>query len=314
MVVGEVAMGECSELAKLVEEPRKQMSENDAAVVDELPEELLSFILTELLPEGLAGLLSQVCRRWRECIPPDRRNRLGARTILALAPNNNEADTLWEWATGCGLLAVPRKKLFLVAAATGRVHALQALAHGLPWYQLGKAQRLTEEAAKAGHLQVLQWLHQHLESWQIGSFEFQVLDTAAFAGHTHILQWMASTPLKGGVLKDVFCSSCVAAAARGGQLETLKWMKHGLEARKAAAVHAHAPGDGEDSTKNQQELFTEHLDVPRFFECVLCSAAEGGHFHLLQWVVEELGHQPASTAKTLLLFNAAAEGGRVDIL
>ncbi|KAL6045080.1 Poly(ADP-ribose) polymerase catalytic domain containing protein [Balamuthia mandrillaris] len=287
----------------------RQMSENDAAVVEELPEELLSFILTELLPEGLAGLLSQVCRRWRECIPPDRRNRLGARTILALAPNTNEADTLWEWATGCGLLAVPSTKLFLVAAATGRVHVLQALAHDLRWYQLGKVKRLGEEAAKAGHLHVLQWLHQHLESWQIGSFEFRVLETAAFVGHTHILQWMASIPLKGSVLKDVFCSSCVAAAARGGQLETLKWMKHEIEARNAAAVHALAPDDGEDSTENEQNL--RHLDLIRPF----WFAAEGGHFHLLRWVVGELGYNPAaSMAEGYPLFAAAAGGGRVDIL
>ncbi|KAL6047441.1 Ankyrin repeat domain containing protein [Balamuthia mandrillaris] len=264
-----------------------------------LPHELLCYILNELLPEGLAGLVAQVCRRWRECVPPDKRNLMAARTILALTSTINEGDEqenapLWKWATDRGLL-ITSKKLFVIAAATGRLDVLHALAPShQPWYQLEppRYKAATKEAAKGGHLHVLQWLFQRAQSWQRKGFVKDTCHAAAIAGHTHILKWVAHTPLLHGP-GDALSGQIVEAAALGGQLETLKWMKDEMD--KAAAK--------EETGREQLEYYAE---------CVFRAAAAGGHLHLLRWVASsELGCAPKGDPH---IYYWAASGGRLDVL
>ncbi|KAL6069074.1 Ankyrin repeat domain containing protein [Balamuthia mandrillaris] len=253
------------------------MSGDATTTICHLPHELLCYILNELLPEGLAGLVAQVCRRWRECVPPDKRNLLAARTILALTSTIKTS-----------------KKLFVIAAATGRLDVLHALTPShQPWYQLEPPRytAATKEAAKGGHLHVLQWLFQRAQSWQRTGFVKDTCHAAAIAGHTHILKWVAHTPLLHGP-GDALSGQIVEAAALGGQLETLKWMKEEID--KEAAK--------EETGREQLEYYTE---------CVFRAAAAGGHLHLLRWVVTELGFAPKGDP---YIYYRAASGGRLDVL
>ena len=69
-------------------------------------------------------------------------------------------------------------------------------------------------AAKAGRLDVLRWARENSD-W--GEWDSLVWQSAAIKGHLDILQW-------GEEIWPSSCSCPCAAAACGGQIETLKWL------------------------------------------------------------------------------------------
>ncbi|KAL6080514.1 Ankyrin repeat domain containing protein [Balamuthia mandrillaris] len=302
------------------------MSENDddrssdCCAINNLPNELLYHILNELVPPGLTGLVAQVCHRWRECIPPHKRNLCGARAILTFTASRTDKEEeaqceannvpLWKWATERGLLT-SSKKLCVAAAAIGRLDVLQAL-NKRPFfcrYHIRLFTPMVKEAASGGHLHVLQWIHQRSESWQRSGFKFDACYAAALAGHTHVLQWMTCAPGLQLQLADVLRSYNAGGAALGGHLETLKWMKDEIEARNRALEKGEGGGTIGKRGIGKDKL---EFDVRR----VCQSAAAGGHFHVLRWAVEVLGYNPSAKKERdgKLLYARAAGGGHLDVL
>ncbi|KAL6072404.1 Ankyrin repeat domain containing protein [Balamuthia mandrillaris] len=264
--------------------------------INDLPAELLRYILNDLVPEGLAGLVAQVCRCWREFIPLDNRNFLGARTILSLTKDEAQHDeneaSLWKWATERALLT-PSKGICVAAAATGRLDVLQALLDSKT-----VSREVIVAAAEAGHVQVLQWLYQWSQSW-LPSCAYDACYVAARAGHTHILRWVADIPHHGPSYE--LSSYTARGAAIGGRLDTLKWIK--AETDNAAAKER-ARGMTAAGQKKQQ---LAKFKVGNVFR----SAAEGGHLHVLRWAVEELGYNPKADKH---VYRSPAEGGSLAVL
>ncbi|KAL6059952.1 Ankyrin repeat domain-containing protein [Balamuthia mandrillaris] len=262
--------------------------------MDVLPNELLCLILQELLPAGLAGLVAQVCHSWRDCIPPHQRKRLGARFFLSFsggnAPSQVDAEhktKLWEWATHNGLLSA--EDLHLAAAATGRLGLLQELTHDKASFRptLPDLKKIMKEAARGGHLAVLQWAYRSVpEHQRLGVYE-ETCWTAAVAGHIHVLRWVANDL---DDLAQVLHGRTVACAASGGQLGVFRWMK-------------------EQAEEHQRKHQGEKLEVSMVL--LTRHAARKGHLHVLRWAVEENGYD---LTKDDYLYSCAAQGGRLDVV
>ena len=111
---------------------------------------------------------------------------------------------------------------FCVADAAGRGH-LEAIkemrrskARGTDESSRARwSEEAVEEAAKGGHLEVVQWLRQNGCPWSIWACTF-----SARGGHLEVLKWARD--------QDPPCpwdwATC-ARAAEGGQLEVLKWLR-----------------------------------------------------------------------------------------
>ncbi|KAL6054532.1 Ankyrin repeat domain containing protein [Balamuthia mandrillaris] len=276
--------------------PLQMNNELGSSSMDDLPDELLVFILNDLLPEGLGGLASQVCHRWRRCIHPHRRNRIGVRAFLACITDiskeeedkpsdlrwtmkeyNVEPRNLWGWIMKHYYWSLfASRKIETMAAETGRLDVLQAM--DCKWWLSGSDQGLSN-AARGGHLEVLKWAladadqssYSTLVAWKA------VCKAAATAGHTHLLCWAVD------VLRNpyqVLSNETAECAALAGHVETLQWMN----------------------------TATKGLLMPRR---ISCKAAKGGYLSLLQWVVEELNFDPSGDTN---VFCCAARGGSLEVL
>ncbi|KAL6052372.1 Ankyrin repeat domain containing protein [Balamuthia mandrillaris] len=271
-------------------------NELGSSSMDDLPDELLVFILNDLLPEGLGGLAAQVCHRWRRCIHPHRRSRIGVRAFLSCITDisKEEADepsyskwvkkeeeeepqTLWGWARKHYYLRLfISRKIGTVAAETGRLDVLQA--GDFKWWLSDSAQVMSN-AARGGHLEVLKWALADADqsSYSTRVAWKAVCKAAATAGHTHLLCW-AVNALQNPY--QVFSQKTAECAALAGHVKTLQWMK------KA----------------------TKGLLKP---SRISRKAAKGGHLDVLQWVVEELNFDPTGDTK---VFCGAARGGSLEML
>jgi|AntAceMinimDraft_5_1070358.scaffolds.fasta_scaffold05463_4 hypothetical protein len=156
------------------------------------------------------------------------------------------ADMIWEF--DC------RSEISAAAAENGHIAVLSwVLATGYPMDE-----DVFEIAARAGHLETLQWLHTHVirsdetEDLTFGALLPGVCEEAAAGGRLNVLVWLYAN-------KAEFVDSMFGYAASGGHVSTLKWLVE------------HAEGD-----------IMQRLQSPRLNLCV--SAAESGNIFALQWL------------------------------
>ena len=139
-------------------------------------------------------------------------------------------------------------------------------------------------AARGGHLEVLQWLHNTGCPWN--ERMASPCYFAAEGGHLEVLKWLHDT----GCPRDT--ARCAAAAAKGGHLEVLKWL-HGNG--WFTAVHRLEGG----------------INLPAVVvaEMVCPNAATGGHLEVLKWAREHGCPWNKQRVRT-----NAARGGHVEML
>ena len=132
-------------------------------------------------------------------------------------------------------------------------------------------------AARGGQLETLEWLRERGVPW-----DKQVSYNAALRGHLALLEWARAhksplpAPERGWGKREGFNPLC--AAARGGHIEVLKWLR------------------GQDIQHRQNE--------------VTQSAAAAGHFDVLMWLIQTAKFSVDADA----LLAEAAEHGHLDIV
>jgi hypothetical protein len=114
------------------------------------------------------------------------------------------------------------------------------------------------EAARGGHMGVLEWLETWAQEEGMAWQSQEVCIAAAEGGSLEALRWARQRGCRWGV-------ATTAAAAMGGHLECLKWLRCGEEHKEGCC-----PWD--------RSTWTE--------------AAKGGHEHVLQWIQDVSGIIP----------------------
>jgi len=157
------------------------------------------------------------------------------------------------------------------AAARGDLVGLQWLwDHRWPWDR-----SVNHNAARNGHLHVLQWAHRCSSQWP--PFDQQTDVYAARGGHLHVLEWLNS-------ISQVDPEQVCLAAIPSGHLHVLQWV-------------------------DANGLWPASLNDTLYWDETICAtAAEGGHGHVLQWLLRHNVHWN----KTWTL--GAAEGGHLNLL
>lgn len=192
------------------------------------------------------------------------------------------------------------------------------------------------DAAKNGNLEMLEWIHENGDSWEIETV-YMTCKCAIVAGHLHILKWMLEQDYKLSrdslwkaaryghqhivewlVGKDVcmrvnidgettrFTIDDIAfmKAAKGGHFELLKWMKENGPLSHIwymTASHAASYGSIEILEWLRAEGCQFGHDIPTF-------AARGGHIPVLKWL-RSVGFEPGCDA-----CNVAADYGHIHVL
>ena len=133
---------------------------------------------------------------------------------------SRDATSSWLWGEALrreALRPFPGRSIAMIvitgAALRGDVSFLEhawEICDGLKWHNANS--RVTEMAARGGHLEVLQWAREHGCPWHKGTTY-----AAAFWGHLEVLQWV----------REHGCpwhewTTC--AAAREGHLDVLQWV------------------------------------------------------------------------------------------
>jgi hypothetical protein len=135
-------------------------------------------------------------------------------------------------------------------------------------------------AARAGHVDVLDWIEERfgdmMHDFHSAS---EISASAAEEGRTSVLSWVLTNEYP--IDEDVF-----ELAARGGHLDTLKWL------------HVHVESTGEE----------EEGEYGAIQARVCVEAARGGHLDVLEWILANGG------SVTFLDFEAAALGGHLSVL
>ncbi|KAL6054473.1 Ankyrin repeat-containing domain [Balamuthia mandrillaris] len=225
-----------------------------------LPDELLCHIF-KLLPECFLPAAARTCRRWYDCCPPEGRNACTTETACS-------SPAMLEWSLQSGYEIT----LHTIACAAGqgdlpllqRIHGLlQEEGQGSPWSSWA-----CSNAAKGGHLHVLQWLREQGCSW-----DHTTCNQAALKGHLEVLRWAREQGCPWG-------ESTCCRAAMGGHLEVLQWLR--------------AEGCPWDETTCHMAASQGHLKVLRWArqqgcpwdEMTCANAVRGGQSHLLEWLRE----------------------------
>jgi hypothetical protein len=139
-------------------------------------------------------------------------------TLSRLAAEHGRLDALaWLRSRDCEW----DESTALAAARSGHVHIIRwAHAHGIPWDMSTTTTSVGLAAIDGGHLPILKYL---LDSglMQLGSkatFKSALPWLAARAGHLQVLQWLHE---KGCAFDELTCYS----AATGGHLHVLQWLR-----------------------------------------------------------------------------------------
>lgn len=145
-------------------------------------------------------------------------------------------------------------------------------------------------AARAGRLEVLQWLREKRVTW-----DARVTEWAAMGGHFDVLDWLHTN----GCPSDASASE---AAAVRGRLDVLQWLhEHGIALSKRICYKAARAGSVE-----MMEWLREHGHTWGASACE--AAARDGHLPLLQWLHRE------GCLWTPGACERAASGGHLDVL
>lgn len=248
--------------------------------MEDLPTELVRVVLLHPLLRDWAGLLRQVCRRWRDIVE---RRQTHVRVVFGGSDALYALTKPWSknevalYAAEYAPLAVLRTMEasgtpFQAYTALSRAARTGDLALG-KWLMRGDKHEGPHElhailAAEHGHLEFVRWLHSKGCPWTTNAFSMAIR-----GGHLDVLQWAHSHNLacnSSGVCRE---------AARSGQLEVLQWAK-AVGCPWSAATSSDAALMGHLHILK----WLRSQDPPCPWDATVCqSAAYEGHFELLQW-------------------------------
>jgi Ankyrin repeats (many copies) len=179
-----------------------------------------------------------------------------------------------------------------VAAYKGKLNVLQYLeaeGHTLETLDNARdAENPCEEAAGQGHLEVLQWLHEHGWPWGRQS----VCQRAALGGSVAVVQYLQEQGL-------VLDEEAMAGAARGGQLHMCQYL-----------IEAGCPWDARACTEAIEGISIPalrwlHENGFRKMEAVNLAAATSGSIEMIEYLWAE-GAVPNAAVLTRMLSKACA--------
>ncbi|TMW58571.1 hypothetical protein Poli38472_010130 [Pythium oligandrum] len=219
------------------------------------------------------------------------------------------------------------------AAEKGDLHLLQRL-HGDAKFNLAYSDHAMRLAASHGHVEVINWLHEHRQT-QENDYAGAV-HAAVVAGHLAVLDWFHTNGLVPRSLRDSFEDATLAGqlrvvqwlfeyyddpairprylaypAVRSGSLDMVRYIcqEQGYGVMEMG-IHAAAKRGNYDIVQWMIEYDREHgLSTSSSYAMLLDSAAEGGNLEVVKWCVEELGAWSRGTAST-----TAALAGHVQVL
>lgn len=183
-------------------------------------------------------------------------------------------------------------KICQEAAREGRIDVLQwARANRCPWDQSTCA-----AAAEGGHIDALRWVRVRKCPW-----DARTCAAAAKGGHLIVLQWLRSN----GCPWDT--NTCVAAAKRG-HLNVLRWA-HSKRCPWDARTCAAAAKGGHLVVLRWARLSGCRWDANTWHEAARAIAYSDRHFEIFKWI-----HENECPSGNLNICDIAAEYGNIDVL
>lgn len=275
--------------------------------LDELPQDALREIIGYL---KVPLALKLTCRAVRAAAPE---------YTVSQAKHALRTINFFSWAYKNGMRLT--HGLVTAVAREGNLDALLFICTvGQPDLSNNMARYACPAAAECGHLHILKRLMKTGETVDcLRSYELlPILNWAAYGGHKRVVEWMIETHAT--ELKYPQCST-LSSAARGGQLDLMKWLHNDLNypwdgtacTQAAANGHLHVLEWLYHETRPYSLAHT-HSDPGRqpWPADMISRAARGGHMHVLAWINDTIG-QLGSMARAGYC-DEAARIGRLDIL
>ncbi|RLN83425.1 hypothetical protein BBJ28_00012906 [Nothophytophthora sp. Chile5] len=194
---------------------------------------------------------------------------------LIVASRQDQWDMVRWMIENCELvthLGKPYSKYFDLAAGDGNLEFLKFATSRKLWTPSARdASWMISSAAAAGHLDVVKWLHEELDT---NSADDGYVN-AAMGGHLEVLKYLHEKHLRNGSKQ-----SPMDMAAKGGFLDVVQWLhENRREGCTSAAMH-HAAVNG-------------HMDVVKWLhshrregckKTTLVRAAGVGNLEMVQWL------------------------------
>jgi len=275
--------------------------------LDELPQDALREIVGYL---KVPLALKLTCRAMRVAAP----EHTISYSIHALRTIN-----FFTWAYKNGMRLTHR--LATAVAREGNLDALLFICTvGQPDLSNNMARYVCPVAAECGHLHILKRFMKTgttrdcLRSYELMS----ILNWAAYGGHKRVIEWMIET--HANELKYPQYST-LASAARGGQLDLMKWLHNDLNycwdgtacTQAAANGHLHVL-EWLYHEARPNTLAHTHSDPGRqpWPADMISRAARGGHLHVLVWLNDTFARFMSRAIEGAC--DEAARFGYLDIL
>lgn len=285
----------------------------DARATDlhDLPNELWAMIARRA-GGVMRPILAMTSHRWRgvldgthspnhrcdlRCMMPEQRRENMHRYALCLVRANHLA--LLGWACAACALDIDKWATYKEAARCGHLSILQWLSRWHPLVVVGddnddndEDDDVAAEAAEAGHLDIVKWLHEHRHA--AGAWSHQHV---ARIGDLDMVRWLCAQ----GIPE---IDALFDGAARGGHLHVIEWL------------HEHAPDHRHYESACTYAAAGGHLGVLQWLRAqgwpwnkrVCIEAAESGHLAIIEWAT---AHGCSVGTKACA---AAAKGGHVHVL
>ncbi|GAB9464698.1 hypothetical protein Gpo141_00002125 [Globisporangium polare] len=161
------------------------------------------------------------------------------------------------------------------------------------------------EAARAGQLQILDWLTDHHKR---AVWIPQIMDAAASTNQLHVLQWLHSQPNNGGCTSKAFVSAVV-----NGHLDAVKWLQYHYPNTIKNPHH-----DILEAIRNGHTDVAMHLyEQPQFslsLGAAIERAAEVGDLEFIKWRVSIIPKNRSTAPLNSRMLDCAAGGGHLEVL
>lgn len=252
--------------------------------------------------------------------------KLACRAVRAAAPEHTVSYSLhalrtinfFTWAYRNGMQLT--HGLARAAAREGNLDALLFICTvGQPDLSENMARYACQAAAKCGHLHILKrFMKTGTTIDCLRSYELlPILNSAVYGGQRRVVEWILETHATELQYPQ---HSTMQAAARGGQLDLMKWLHLDLgypwdgHACMQAAANGHLHVLEWLYHEARPGLAHTHDNPSRkpFPAAMITSAARCGHMHVLVWINDTIGQ--LGTWRSEGVCDEAAQIGRLDIL
>jgi hypothetical protein len=254
-------------------------------------------------------------------------SRAGTSDVPIALSRFSDSVATFKWALRCFQTECPQaytdEHLYIFLAKIGQLDVLKwaVLEQGSNWFQ----KSIAVAAASAGHVLVLDWMTDHMPFLN-GSFfvEFlwkSVAEISAENGHINVLEWLqvelASPVLFQGEMQNSFFSEKVcAAAAYGGQIGTLDWLRHA------------SPSCPWDATSPARAAAAGHTNVLRWLDKRSCpidhtaitEACNHNQIGVLKYLYEDrvppeiYGPELDGATNAFYVYDSAIEQGNLEVI